>query len=214
MKSNRTFRMLMILGGASLPLPALADGLVTIGGGVVRQRVAIEGLEDGLESRSRTGWEGNLGFERALSPTVSLVIRAGLSDAGGRVEVPGSGTRLDLDLQEVTVPLLLQVRRSSGGVRPYAFAGPAFVWRRRAEVALVEGGDEARADAADDVRRFGFGLTGGVGMAFGSGRARPFVEAQYVHGLTGLDAAAASTDDFTNARTRSLQVRVGLAFGR
>ncbi|HET9316601.1 MAG TPA: outer membrane beta-barrel protein, partial [Vicinamibacteria bacterium] len=165
-------------------------------------------------SRWRWGWDVTVGFQRALDARFSLGLRAGWSEGGGRVEDAAGSSRLDADLQELTVPLTLEAHGRGDRVRPFAFAGPAFVWRRRTELAVFAGGDElVREDITSDVDDTGWALTAGAGLELGSGTVRPVVEAQYLHGLSGLDPADPSAEDFVGARSRAFQLRVGLRFG-
>lgn len=208
-------KRLVVLGLWLLPLPALAQNRVTISGGPALGRIAIEDLETGLESRWRWGWEASVGLARSLRPGLSLGLRASWMQAGGRVEEIGSGARLDLDVQELTVPLVLEVRGSGERFRPYAFGGPGFVWRRRAELALsMDGRELVREDITSDVDRTGWALAAGAGIELGSGSVRPFLEAQYLHGLTGLDPSGPAAEDFVGAHGRSFQFRAGMSFGR
>lgn len=211
MKANG---MAVVMLGVAMAAPVAAETRVAVGGGPSLGRVAIEDLDSGLENEWRAGWNAGVSIEHAWSPAFSIAIGASWTDSGGRVSVAGADDRLELDLQELTVPLLARLGRPVGRVRPYALAGPALVWRRRAEVAVTSAGQElVREDITSDLDRTGLAAVLGAGLELGQGRVRPFVEAQYVHGLTGLDATDPSAEDFTRAKTRAFQLRVGLTFG-
>jgi hypothetical protein len=102
----------------------------------------------------------------------------------------------------IQVPTLLKVSATSGSVRPFVVFGPAFGFLTTAKFES-EGEEE---DIKDELASLDVSGIIGAGIQFGVG----MMEVRYDHGFTDLD----KDGDTSTAKTRTVSILFGIAFGR
>lgn len=122
---------------------------------------------------------------------------------GGVFGLPAS-----LDLSYFEIPLLAIFDLKRGSIRPYVAAGPS--------LGLLLGayqhyeGDTPDLQFSQDVKEFfnavDFSLSGGVGVAWLTSRARVFIETRYLHGLSNIEIHPTRT-----IKTRGLLIMAGVS---
>ena len=177
------------------PLSGQTGVEVTIKAGASFGDVSNKGLLPG-SLKSRTGWAA--GAALATRGTIGLMVEGMFAQRGVESATPAEERKLDY----VDVPALVRVMLPTGGVRPFAYAGPQASFELRCKAGPVECADGGR-------KKTTFAGVIGGGVRFGAGGGF-LVEARYVYGLDDLKLSTVTSGD--SYKTRSFMLLVGLSF--
>jgi hypothetical protein len=139
-----------------------------------------------VEPDIRTGVAAGAFLSFPLGDRVSLQPEALFVQKGAAYALEDIDATLKVDYVEV--PLFLKARLGGDGIRPYLLAGPYVGFRVKAEgEGEVDDENTNVTDLEDETKSTDYGVTGGVGVEFGSDGAF-LLEARYTRGLTSVDA--------------------------
>jgi hypothetical protein len=191
--SNRV-RQLSAVGVIALSLvvlgapPASAQGIGIKGGWLFPEFNA-----EAAEFDNRTGYQIGIYFGGNRDGVVGVLGEVNYGEKG--TEINGE----DLDLNFVSVPVLLRVGGGPDAFKIYGLGGPQFDW-------LIDR-SLADADIGDDTEGFELGLALGGGIEI----TRFIVELRYVQGLRSIakDFDLLDTDDL---KTKTFAILFGIRF--
>lgn len=178
------------------PLPAHAQGVLGVKGGVSYGNVSNRGVLPGPLDH-RTGFAAGL----ALTPATGQMLGLGVEALYAQRGVHSSIAADSRELNYVDVPLYLRVAIPMPGVTPFAYAGPQMSF----ELSCSAGGADCPADRPK--RSYAAALGGGVRVG---PRGAVSVEGRYLYGLTDLKLSTVTSS--TSYKTRSFMILAGLVF--
>jgi hypothetical protein len=189
--------------------PTYAQGVnVGVKVGVNFADLSIDGFdEDEAELEellgNKTGFVAGGFVEVPVSPAFSLSPEVLFTQKGAKAE-QGGGT-FSLELTQIQVPVLFKANFSSGSVRPFVTAGPAFGFKTSTKAKLEGFSSEVdfEEDNGDEIEPVEFSLVFGGGVRFGQAS----LEARYDLGLNDL------AKDASEAKSRTFSVLFGFSFG-
>ncbi len=164
--------------------PARGNGGVVILGGAVLSNLAIsESLPEGMTKGSRFGFGGGLGFEIAMTPSVSLFPSFMFSTGGAKL----SGSGGYMMYQANAVAGALQFKFNLNG--PFLAAGPyaAYVMSPKMLVHPDEGSEQTEDIPTESLNMLQYGLLLGGGYEADLGSMRLMIMGAYNLGLSKLN---------------------------
>jgi len=170
--------------------------------------LAISGSDDEVELDeilgNKTGFVAGGFIEVPVSPAFSFAPEVLFTQKGAKAE-QGGGT-FSLELTQVQVPVLFKANFSSGSVRPFVTAGPAFGFKTSTKAKLEGFSSEVdfEEDNGDEIEPVEFSLVFGGGVKFGQAS----LEARYDLGLNDL------AKDVSEIKSRTFSVLFGFSFGK
>jgi hypothetical protein len=175
--------------------------------GVNFATLEIEDLAAGdRQSRTTAGVGALLAWR--FADVWSLELRPGYVGRGAEVRIAGRPVAIEAALVEV--PLVATRDLGRGTLRPYLLAGFAMGFQSSAEVVL----GSTRQDISGDFQDTDASLRAGGGLRLSRVAGQPFVEVEYTHGLTDVNASRSGLGSDVGAiRNRGVQVRGGISFG-
>lgn len=201
----------VLLAAVLAPAPAQAGARLGLKAGIVTSQLGSD-LAD-LKWRSGAGGGASLAF--GLTPNVELVpellwLRKGSTFTENDVEIGGIdfGTvRTGIDLDYVTVPVLLRLRTATPGpVNFMLTVGPTFAFKVNEKIG-VSGLVDYSLDS-DQVETFDFGAAIGAGLLGSTGGLNWTLEGRYEQGMTDVSKLPFGGD----LKNGSVQVFAGLEF--
>jgi hypothetical protein len=161
-----------------------------------------------FEPDTRTGFAAGAFLSFPIGDRVSLQPEALFVQKGATYALEDLDATLKVDYVEV--PLFLKARLGGDGVRPYLLAGPYVGFRVKAEgEGEVDDENTNVTDLEDETKSTDYGVTGGVGVEFGSDGAF-LVEARYTRGLTTVDSR--EEDEANDIKNSAWLFLVGFRF--
>lgn len=193
------------------PLQAQDTRLGLVGG----VSIANLGGDDAGDTDSSLGLSG--GAFLSVGVNESWAIRPGVYYVEKGFEVSDGASELELNLDYIEVPLLLEFRvPTTGAMGVHLFGGPAVALEINCE---FEGSDETGSGSVEcdapefmgffDTKTVDFGLMLGGGIDFAASESVDIViEGSYNLGLTSIDDSGADAD----VKNRAFQIHAGLSF--
>ena len=153
---------------------------------------------------NKTGFVAGGFIEVPVSSAFSFAPEVLFAQKGAKGDIAG-GT-FSLNLNQIQVPVLFKANFSSGGVRPFVTAGPAFGFKASTKAKLegVSATEDFEDDSGDDIETVEYSLVFGGGVKFGHAS----IEARYDLGLNDL------SKDTDEAKSRTFSVLFGFSFGK
>jgi hypothetical protein len=204
---KRAVRALVAAGMTVTAGTVGAEVRLGVSGGLNVASLEIEDLSDD-ERDSRTA--AAIGAVLAWRPgeAWSVELRPAYVARGAKVLIQGSQVAIEAALFEL--PLLVTRDLGKGRVRPYLLAGAALAHLTSAKAVL----GSVEEDILDDFERTDASLRAGAGLRMANVSGQPFVEVEYTHGLTDLNAENAGLGAGVGAiQDRGVQIRGGFSFG-
>jgi len=205
---NRVARAWLV--GTSLAAATAANAEARLGAwaGVTFASLEIEDLASGDREGRTTGAFGATLAWRFGDDAWSVELRPGYVGRGAEVRIGGSQVAIEASAFEL--PFVLTRDLGRGALRPYLLAGAAIGHQASAEAVL----GSTRQDISDDFEKTDASLRAGGGLRLGRVSGQPFLEVEYTHGLTDLNAERSGLGGEVGAiRNRGVQVRAGVSFG-
>ena len=206
------FRVGAILAGAALMVaaasPTYAQGPVFgVKAGVTFADLSIEPGVDEEDDEladilgNKTGFVVGGFVEVPVTPQFSFAPEVLFVQKGAKADVDGGSVTITND--QIQIPVLFKANFSTGSVKPFLTAGPAFGFKTSSKFKL-EGvpGEDDFEDDNDDVESMEYSLVFGGGIKFG----KASVEARYDLGLNDL------VEDSGEVKTRTFSILFGYAF--
>lgn len=167
---------------------------VVVKGGVSFGNVSNKGLLPG-NLENRTGFAAGIGF--ATRGVIGLGVEGLFAQRG--VESASAVDERKLDY--VDLPAYLRVMLPTGGLRPFAYAGPQVSFELRCRAGPVDCADGTR-------KKTSYAAVIGGGLRFGGWRGVQ-IEARYVYGLDDLKLDTVTSED--SYKTRAFLILLGLS---
>jgi outer membrane immunogenic protein len=152
--------------------------------------------DDGPETSTRTGLVAGLFASVPVTARLAIQPEFLYSRKGTKL---GNNAEATLTIDYFEIPVLADVRLTSGPARVSLVLGPSFGVRSRAR--LTVGGESV--DFADELERVDVGLVAGLAVTSG----RFLIDGRYTHGLKGV-----ASDDDDRATNRALSLTLGWRF--
>jgi hypothetical protein len=196
------FMLFALAVGAPLALPttARAQGGFGVKGGVSFADLSSSGVLPGDLGR-RTGFAAGVTLG-SRAGGLEILLEALYAQRG--VESGLSSSTAERKTDYLDVPLLVGFTLSTGGLSPFAYAGPQISFELRCKVGDVDCPDETR-ETTDYAAVLGAGLQFGAAGGF-------TVEGRYIYGLRNLNFNEAIETIGDETKTRSFLVLAGFAF--
>ncbi len=214
-KLTGTFFLVFLLA-ATLSAAPVETGFRLSGGLSLAKYQGIPVAVGIPEIQYQNAWRTGVGVGAGLELKLSQIPLAFVFD----VNYLEKGTNLDvyyLDEKTGSLPYRLGTLSHTGLTKvsrggqwaPYLLAGYelAFILRHRGEP-FGPGGP----DLKNDTRKVDFGLVAGAGLEFRQGKASPFVEFRYYHGLTNLSLGTGALEFYPSIKTRTMLFSAGIRF--
>ena len=194
---RRALAVIAVLLTSAAPRAALAQGMLSIKGGLSYGNVSSRGLLPG-ELDQRSGFAGGL----ALSPSRGRVVGLGVEALYAQRGVESSTGGDSRELNYVDVPVYVMAAIPTPGAAPFAYAGPQVSF----ELACHDG----IGDCADGDRpKTSYAAVIGAGLRLGAWHAVT-LEGRYIYGLTDLKLGTVTSA--ASYKTRSFLLLAGFAF--
>lgn len=200
-------RLFLVLAALLLIVPGSVGAQPVTGGvkaGVVFADLTNfeDALEDVMSTSVRTGFTGG-GFvtfgERFAVQAEVLYTQKG-------TEAEELGVDVEVDIDQIEIPVLARYTFGTGATRGYVFGGPSFDFKVDAKVKASFEGEEEEEDIDEDVETFEFAIVVGGGVEFG----HFLVEGRFSLGLTDL---VKDDEDFDQSiRNRTFSILGGVRF--
>lgn len=161
-----------------------------------------DALEDATSTSMRTGFTGG-GFITFGDP---FAVQAEVLYTQKGTKADESGLEVEVDIDQIEIPVLARYTFGTGTTRGYVFGGPSFDFKVEAKVKASFEGEEEEEDIGDDVESFEFAIVFGGGVEFG----HFLVEGRVSLGLTDL---VKDDDEFDESiRNRTFAIMGGVRF--
>ncbi len=192
----------LLLGLIALALPSIlfAQGEFGVKGGVSFGNISNKGLLPG-GLKTRTGFTGGLyfGYRAAV---LGIDVEGLYAQRGARSDQSFATAETKLDF--IDVPVYVKATVPTGGIRPFAYAGPQISFEMRCRTAA------GAACATNSVRKkTDYAGVVGAGLRLGSSSGGLGIEGRYIYGLRNLELSTVTSSTSYKTRTFEILVSIG-----